>query len=280
MPFIAYFFVLVLTAVTAAVSLDYLTAPDIPAPKHEAAKAADGKHANAIRQVPIGRTTAPETTGQATAKAEDKNDKDLTPIYPAAPGKNLPDAQTADADNKTADTKTADAKPANASDKPQAPPALSANATPVAQPANGPTKVNPPATPVSTQASAPTPAGACAIQACASAYRSFRASDCTYQPYGGARKLCDLSADGARQASNTPAALPVSQGSLRGSTVGRADDFDDVVRTVRRLPAPQAGYDDEDDGYDGGADGRGRVVVIQRERARPVYGPRYIYEER
>jgi len=30
----------------------------------------------------------------------------------------------------------------------------------------------------------------CAIDACAAAYRSFRASDCTYQPYDGGRRLC------------------------------------------------------------------------------------------
>ncbi|HSM20327.1 MAG TPA: PBP1A family penicillin-binding protein [Hyphomicrobiales bacterium] len=30
----------------------------------------------------------------------------------------------------------------------------------------------------------------CDIEACAAAYRSFRASDCTYQPYNGPRKLC------------------------------------------------------------------------------------------
>lgn len=31
---------------------------------------------------------------------------------------------------------------------------------------------------------------ACDVSACASAYRSFRASDCTFQPYGGSRRLC------------------------------------------------------------------------------------------
>jgi BA14K-like protein len=31
----------------------------------------------------------------------------------------------------------------------------------------------------------------CDHQACASAYRSFRASDCTYQPHGGRRRLCE-----------------------------------------------------------------------------------------
>ncbi|HEX5516239.1 MAG TPA: BA14K family protein [Pseudolabrys sp.] len=30
----------------------------------------------------------------------------------------------------------------------------------------------------------------CDVQACASAYKSFRASDCTYQPFDGARRVC------------------------------------------------------------------------------------------
>jgi membrane peptidoglycan carboxypeptidase len=35
------------------------------------------------------------------------------------------------------------------------------------------------------------PAGQCNYRACEDAYRSFRASDCTYQPYGGPRRLCE-----------------------------------------------------------------------------------------
>jgi BA14K-like protein len=34
----------------------------------------------------------------------------------------------------------------------------------------------------------------CDYRGCASAYRSFRASDCTYQPYGGRRRLCEKGA--------------------------------------------------------------------------------------
>ena len=30
----------------------------------------------------------------------------------------------------------------------------------------------------------------CDVQACASAYRSFRESDCTYQPFDGPRRFC------------------------------------------------------------------------------------------
>ena len=33
--------------------------------------------------------------------------------------------------------------------------------------------------------------GRCNVAACASAYRSFRASDCTYQSHRGERRLCD-----------------------------------------------------------------------------------------
>lgn len=31
----------------------------------------------------------------------------------------------------------------------------------------------------------------CDVQACSSAYKSFRASDCSYQPYEGARRFCE-----------------------------------------------------------------------------------------
>lgn len=273
MPFIAYFFVLVLTAVTAAVSLDYLTAPGIPAKKHETAKiAASAPPNNAIRQVPLGETSR-ETTAQAS---NDDNDKSLTPVYPAAPGKNLPQPDATD--NKTADANAAD-QPASDNANDIAKPGTTtqtASATPVAQTPANDSAATAPAQPVSAQASIPTPAGACAIQACASAYRSFRASDCTYQPYDGPRKMCELTSEGSRQASNTPSALSSRDGN---SSRARGDDLDDVVRAVRRLPPPSA-YDDEDDFYD-----RGRVVVIQRDDprpygARPPYGPRYIYEAR
>lgn len=40
----------------------------------------------------------------------------------------------------------------------------------------------------SVQETAPTQ---CNIQACSQAYRSFRASDCTFQPYRGARRICE-----------------------------------------------------------------------------------------
>ena len=44
------------------------------------------------------------------------------------------------------------------------------------------------ATPADTTAS--TPAASCNVSACSAAYRSFRASDCTYQPTSGERRMC------------------------------------------------------------------------------------------
>jgi membrane peptidoglycan carboxypeptidase len=31
----------------------------------------------------------------------------------------------------------------------------------------------------------------CNVRACSRSYRSFRPSDCTYQPYSGERRLCE-----------------------------------------------------------------------------------------
>jgi penicillin-binding protein 1A len=44
--------------------------------------------------------------------------------------------------------------------------------------------------PVAAAADAPAPV-ACNVRACSRSYRSFRASDCTFQPYSGPRKLCE-----------------------------------------------------------------------------------------
>jgi hypothetical protein len=44
-----------------------------------------------------------------------------------------------------------------------------------------------PRTPVSTEIAAPK----CNMEACANAYRSFDAGDCTYQPTNGPRRLCN-----------------------------------------------------------------------------------------
>jgi hypothetical protein len=86
-------------------------------------------------------------------------------------------------------------------------------------------KVEPTATPQPMKKSA---SNSCNVQACSAAYQSFRASDCTYQPYGGERRLCSMTAG----AMTARAARP-EQSSRRSSD---QDDVRDVERTVRRQP--------------------------------------------
>jgi len=70
---------------------------------------------------------------------------------------------------------------------PIVPPKLVAPAVPVAQPTTA-TQAQPP-TPIAAQESAPQQP-ICNIEACTAAYHSFTASDCTYQPSNGPRRLC------------------------------------------------------------------------------------------
>jgi membrane peptidoglycan carboxypeptidase len=54
----------------------------------------------------------------------------------------------------------------------------------------------------------------CDRDACAATYASFRASDCTYQSYGGSRKFCTK---GSGQQKSTPSAAPSKTASTRES---------------------------------------------------------------
>src|SRR5262249_60734245 len=59
----------------------------------------------------------------------------------------------------------------------------------------------------------------CDVQACSGMYRSFRASDCTYQPYaGGPRQMCAM---GGRQ-QWTPVARTSSETTGAGPSTGGA----------------------------------------------------------
>ena len=77
----------------------------------------------------------------------------------------------------------------------------------------------------------------CDVQACASAYKSFRASDCTYQPFDGARRLCGKAPEqrADREQRNEP---------QRRSWSRREDSPDMDRRTRWRV------YDEDDDEAD------------------------------
>lgn len=243
MPFLVYAIALVIAAGTLAFSVNLATAPDREAKPRIAANAP-------VRQIPLGKT--PDVS-----RGDPHNQ--LTPVYPAAPGKGLPPPADA-ADNKTNDTAQPNGETKNAA---VVEPAPSANASTTGV-ASSDTKTDQPR--VDVTAAVP---NSCAIDACGSAYRSFRASDCTYQPYDGPRKVCELSAGAVQNASVTPEPRSSQSRDVapRSRISNRAGDIDAAARIVRQMPYP--------DDYE---DMRGRrVIVIERPPAR--YAPRIIYEE-
>ena len=93
------------------------------------------------------------------------------------------------------------------------------------------------ATPADTTAATPVAAASCNVSACSSAYRSFCASDCTYQPMSGERRLCTKSGSAGKVAT---AAHPRS--------AHRAEPRDDY--RDRRLSDRRDSYYDRRDAYD------------------------------
>lgn len=251
MPFLVYAIVLVVAAGTLALSVNLATAPDIDATKPRVA-------ANSpVRQIPLGKT--PDVS-----RGDPHNQ--LTPIYPTAPGKDLPPPADV-ADNKP----NGDATSNNETRTAPTDPAQPSTASGVASTTGAASSEGEPEQPrVDVSAAAP---NSCAIDACGSAYRSFRASDCTYQPFNGPRKVCELgpgvvqnaSAIAAPQPSQPRDAAPPSR--MSSPTANRAGDLAAAARVVRQLPQP--------DRFD---DVRGRrVIVIEQPGLR--YEPGVIYEE-
>ncbi len=186
----------------------------------------------AVRQIPIARTSA--------ADLGDPDGK-LTPVYPANPGKDLPIKDTPiiqPAKPTVAATTTGSAS----------------TAAPVPSPAP---EGNVATTAPTTQATqATSQANACNVDACSAAYRSFRESDCTYQPFEGPRRICEATPDDASaQAAAAPSSQPRQQQQARQQFDSRSapqisrrnyeDALREAERVVRRLPPPSS-FDDED----------------------------------
>ena len=92
----------------------------------------------------------------------------------------------------------------------------------------------------------------CDVSACAAAYQSFRASDCTYQPFSGPRRVCTSPAGGNIAARGNIPAQPRNQTQAAFGSPQRDDgDLDDATREVRRLTARDRNRlrdEDDDDG--------------------------------
>jgi hypothetical protein len=144
-----------------------------PEPRYAAPPAQVASHAPA-------KPAATKTDGQAT----------FGPVDPTAPGA----AQAA--------------KPAVAASPPPQPVAAAQSvAAPAADQADAARNAEAAAPPAPIAAAPP----ACDVQACTRAYRSFRVSDCTWQPYEGPRRFCDKGTPPAR-AQATPDAVAAPSG--------------------------------------------------------------------
>lgn len=203
MPFLAYFAVLLIAVASAAFGLDLLTAP-LPDVKPKA-KVARSSAPNAVRQIPIGRTTA----------NADDSDRALSPIYPANP---------------------AASHAASLPVQPQAEAAPQQQAEPPPQlPSNS---LAPQIAAVQTAAVQ----NRCAVQACANAYKSFRAQDCSYQPLIGERRLCAISSGRQDLVAAQPQTPRID---LNEQRKRKEAELRDVERRVRALTDRAT---DDDDG--------------------------------
>jgi hypothetical protein len=88
----------------------------------------------------------------------------------------------------------------------------------------------------------------CDIQACASAYKSFRASDCTYQPFGGERRMCGKTPD--QRADRQQRADREQRNEAQRRSWNRREDSE-ASREVDRRTRWRV-YDDVDDDADDG----------------------------
>lgn len=205
----------------------------------------------------IAITTAPtkvarqETTGSATHD----DDRALTPLYPARPAgaASPPAAQTAQVQEQPAPQQQ-QATPQPQAQQQAPAPTQQAKADPPPASAARPAAAAPVSTPKAATPVSLESRNACDVQACARAYRSFRESDCSYQPYSGPRQLC-VSPPGAIEASR----------SREPERAARSRDLRDA--------APKLREDARDD--DAAADGRAidrrsddgsRTVVLRYHR--------------
>ena len=204
-----------------------------------------GQHKEiAVTNEPV-KVARRETTGSAGNPSHDLTQASAQPAPPAAPSQ-----AAAPEPQKPAEPAAKEAK-ATPSVAPAAQPAKPAvSEKPAAPPAN--------ATPVALHTK-----NSCDVQACSRAYKSFRESDCTYQPYSGPRQLCVSPPASGKEASredDRDAPVRVHRGSrdvevqnvpregARMTDGASSRDWDGPV--LRRQIRRDVTADGEDDGID------------------------------
>ena len=223
----------------------------------------------------IALTSTPTKVARAETTGSGKSDdRGPTPLTPVAPGGAAAQAATP-APAQSPQTEQASAKPAARPTPAPQPQQTAAAAPPPAPVAKEQSKAEEPAPQVAKIAPAPAPApaqmakaepvasppqtpaaeatpvsiqrrNACDVQACSRAYRSFRESDCTYQPFSGPRQVCvgpPGAKDASRQASrgdDDPTAR------VRVHRPGRDVELSNVVHEVERMTDGRRSGDDDE----------------------------------
>jgi len=95
----------------------------------------------------------------------------------------------------------------------------------------------------------------CDVQTCASAYKSFRASDCSYQPFGGTRRICGKAPE--QRADREQSADREQRNEPQRRSWSRREDSEDTRDTDRRTRWRV--YDEDDDDGDD-------VILFRRSR--------------
>jgi len=282
MAFLLYFIVILVSAASVLFGLDLMSSPLPSTPN-----------------VPIGRSAQVTPAHVAKPVREAKRDADsraLSPVYPAPPGAPMTPAQAPQWEtNGSAPPRDAAIaqSPPTPDRPPQQPEQQQASSAPAQQqessgPAQqpkaaasqqrtsalAPSTQSPPAAAASAQSAAAEPAvaqskGRCNVQACAAAYRSFRASDCSYLPYPGVRQVCTRSgAVATADARPTPRTVYGARRLQPPAMAREATDsheFDEVTRIVRKMTR----------GEDGDVvvqDSQGRIIIVHPGPAR-AYAP-------
>jgi BA14K-like protein len=256
MAFIFYFIVILVTAAGVMFGLDLATSPLPSTPNVPI-----GRMARAPQPAPVKPARkiaqAPAKTTQAARVADDRA---LSPIYPAAPGGRQDKSEAA------AGGTAAPKQATNGTWLPPAPPPQAAVAS--APPDDKQAAVK---TADNTALPAPQPvavssAAHCNIAACSAAYRSFRAADCTFQPFEGPRRLCTQSGP-VRSAAAVPRrwrAGRTEQNASAPRNPGDRHEVEAITRIVRQMSPGQRGDIAVQDS-------QGRIVVVHPAGAR-AYG--------
>ena len=282
MAFFVYVGILLVAISGILLELDWLTKP-----KHDA-KSPMQTAASVLPSSPPAKPTTDVASDQLNPVYPKKPEVARVIVPPPArqPAETTGSVQQAGVAQTPTPVMAATTDPAQQS-PPPAPPVVTAKAE-AAPPS--PAQPAPAAHAAPANPSAPTPAteqtanmppqgtapNKCEIDACAAAYSSFRASDCTYQPFSGERRVCekpptrttattthrrtpdDDVRTAARQRGSDDDEQPVSRRRGRDDETGEVDRVEHRVRPADSYE----GYDDDDNVAPARA-GR-RIIVIER----------------